>query len=584
MVALLIFGAGSALAQVTVTWGGSTGSWNVGSNWVGGVQPGVSDTAQVSSGSPSVDSAVSLAGMVFSGGTITGSANLTFTGTSSVWSGGTLTGAGATQVLAGGTLALTGTPSLSGRSLTNAGTVNFAPASFLSLTGSGTFTNTGLWNFQNNANFGSGTYTFVNQSGGILRKSSLTGQLNFNLPLTNNGVVDIAGGTFQIDGGGSATGAFALAADSLLIFNSNFTLNPGASFSAAGILQLASNTLTLGAGYTFSPADWSFIGGTLTGDGAWEVPLPSTHFWSSGTLSGTGATTVKGTLIISGGSPAISGRSITNQGTVSFMPTSNVALSGNVAFVNAPSATFDLAGDNGFNRISGTHTFANQAGAILTKSAGTGILDFSLPVTNAGQVTVSSGTLLFSSTFTNTGGAIVVADGATAQFSGGLGLTNGVLTGNGTIIGDVSSGGLIAPGASPGQLNITGNLTLLASSITLFELGGLNQGSGYDFLNVSGTASLGGNLQLSFVNGFQSTILPTDTFTLLSASLRTGAFANAPTSGLRLPTTDGFGSFQVDYTGITVNLTNFAPVPEPATWALLLLGGLLVTFQLRRRQ
>ena len=41
---------------------------------------------------------------------------------------------------------------------------------------------------------------------------------------------------------------------------------------------------------------------------------------------------------------------------------------------------------------------------------------------------------------------------------------------------------------------------------------------------------------------------------------------------------------QVDYTGITVNLSNFVPVPEPSTWILLLTGSLLVTFQLRRRR
>jgi hypothetical protein len=321
----------------------------------------------------------------------------------------------------------------------------------------------------------------------------------------------------------------------------------------------------------------------MTGPGTWEIPLGATHLWSNGTLTGTGATNIKGELSITGGNPTLNDRNLTNQGILYFAPANYLTLTGNVTITNAPSSFFNLAADTTFNRGAGTHVFDNQAGATLVKSAGTGVSDFNLPVTNAGNIIVNSGTLRFSSTFTHTGGTIVVDQGATAQFTAGLNLTSGVLAGGGTVLGNVTVGGLVVPGSSPGQLSISGNLTLLNTSATIFELGGTAPVTGHDFISVTGTATLAGQLLVSFVGGFQSTVLPSDTFTLLAASSRLGTFVNAPTSGLRIFTTDGLGSFQLDYTATGLTLSNFAAVPEPSTWALMLVGTLVVALQLRRR-
>ncbi len=205
-----------------------------------------------------------------------------------------------------------------------------------------------------------------------------------------------------------------------------------------------------------------------------------------------------------------------------------------------------------------------------------------IPFTNTGNLLAQAGTLAFASTFTNTGGSLTAA-GGNFSFSGGLNVGTGTLGGTGTITGNVTAGGLVSPGNSPGQLTIAGNLTLLNTSTTLFELGGTTQGTGYDFLNVTGTAALDGTLQLKFVNNFASTVQPTDTFTLLTAASRTGTFTNLPTRGLRLFTTDGLGSFEVSFSSTSLSLANFVPVPEPSTWALLITGTLLVVVQLRRR-
>eukprot|EP01041_Mallomonas_annulata_P034066 gene34066-56778_t len=183
-----------------------------------------------------------------------------------------MSGAGTTHILAGGTLAIpnTGNPTLSGRGLTNAGIVNFSPSSYLILSGTGkTLTNLsgGLWDFKNNQVFNvSGAWNFDNQAGAVLRKSVTTGTLSFNLPLTNAGTVDVKGGIFSLDQGGSSTGLFDLAAGSTLKFNSNFTLGAGSSFSSTGLLELASGTLTLARSTAFAPAThFTLTNGTLTG-------------------------------------------------------------------------------------------------------------------------------------------------------------------------------------------------------------------------------------------------------------------------------------------------------------------------------
>ncbi len=68
----------------------------------------------------------------------------------------------------------------------------------------------------------------------------------------------------------------------------------------------------------------------------------------------------------------------------------------------------------------------------------------------------------------------------------------GVLGGNGTIVGDVTADGVIAPGASIGALTINGDLILGPASTLAIE----TDANGTDLLTVTGNASLGGALVL----------------------------------------------------------------------------------------
>ena len=85
-------------------------------------------------------------------------------------------------------------------------------------------------------------------------------------------------------------------------------------------------------------------------------------------------------------------------------------------------------------------------------------------------------------------------------------------------------------------------------------------------MNVVGTASLGGQLQLALINGFAPA--GGQTFSIVQAASLTGTFGNVA-NGQRVATIDDLGSFQVHYgTGSTFNpnqivINNFIANPLP---------------------
>src|ERR1043165_2133065 len=124
-----------------------------------------------------------------------------------------------------------------------------------------------------------------------------------------------------------------------------------------------------------------------------------------------------------------------------------------------------------------------------------------------------------------------------------------MLSGNGTIGAGVTNAGVISPGASAGRLDIFGTLVLSHSSEVRLDVGGYQQTTQYDFIRVTGNATLGGTLAVSFNNNFQSVVTNGASFTVLSnATAFTGAFANVA-SGATLTTSDGFARFTVLYAG-----------------------------------
>ena len=151
---------------------------------------------------------------------------------------------------------------------------------------------------------------------------------------------------------------------------------------------------------------------------------------------------------------------------------------------------------------------------------------------------------------------------------------NQSIGGSGTIEGNVTNNGTIAPGASPGALEINGSYTQAATGSLLMEIAGTDAEL-FDTLSATGPASLDGLLNVALLDGFVPSA--SDSFRILSASSVSGTFDNVV--GGTIAFSDG--QFNVAYSPSGVTLSNFAPVPEPGAFALI---GLAMTTAIARRR
>lgn len=125
------------------------------------------------------------------------------------------------------------------------------------------------------------------------------------------------------------------------------------------------------------------------------------------------------------------------------------------------------------------------------------------------------------------GGTIEVLNGGRINSVGpvrldGVGTFAATITGaDGTIDGDVTLAGRIAPGKPVGQLSIDGNLSLASTADFQVDVAGLDSKS-FDQLHVSGAAQLAGSLTVRSSNGYVP--LPGQSFEVLRFGSSTGSF------------------------------------------------------------
>jgi hypothetical protein len=198
--------------------------------------------------------------------------------------------------------------------------------------------------------------------------------------------------------------------------------------------------------------------------------------------------------------------------------------------VNAAGATFDLQSDASFGHFNGGNTFTNNG--LLRKTGGTGTSFVStggLAFNNGptGVVSALSGTVDFDGSVTTEPGSLIQGFAVNTQ--------NASVTDNGTT----------GPGTSPGILSWVGSYAPRAGARLAIELGGLTAGTQHDQLAVTGNASLGGTLKISFVGGFTPNV--GDQFTILTANSVTGVF-----DAVEEPANT---SFIVTYSGTSVVIT-----------------------------
>ena len=179
---------------------------------------------------------------------------------------------------------------------------------------------------------------------------------------------------------------------------------------------------------------------------------------------------------------------------------------------------------------------------------------------------MGASSLTATGTYTQSAGSFLLA-GGTVQSNNALNFQGGLVDARGTITAAIQNNALLRPALGGSGLNVTGNISLLSNSQLVFQLGGLTQGTQYGFLNVSGNVSLGGQLVVSFVNGFENSVANGNSFTVLSSTTAlTGAFANVA-SGSRLTASNAAGSFLVSYNGNNIVLSDYSNSMRPAPTA-----------------
>ena len=184
-------------------------------------------------------------------------------------------------------------------------------------------------------------------------------------------------------------------------------------------------------------------------------------------------------------------------------------------------------------------------------------------------------------------GFLSVHNGAEA-FGGliGLGPTGQIGGNQGRIHADVmGTDGRITPGNSPGLLQIDGNVTLSGQAALELEIAGNQAGISYDVLQVTGNLQMsGGQVVLKFLNGFAPKA--GDVFDLLQVGGTLALDGTTPVQVQGLQAGWTFNLQQGDGHGLRLVSLNqgVALVPEPATWALWLLGAAVMLRQLGQRR
>jgi hypothetical protein len=94
---------------------------------------------------------------------------------------------------------------------------------------------------------------------------------------------------------------------------------------------------------------------------------------------------------------------------------------------------------------------------------------------------------------------------------------NGLVSGSGNFFGPGTANfnGGMALGASPAEVSFEGNVVLGASNTLFAELGGIVPGDEFDSIDIAGTATLAGALDISLLGGFTPSL--GDTFDIITA-------------------------------------------------------------------
>jgi len=559
-------------AQAQLSWGtngtGGSSTWNAtNTNWYNGASNVVWDSTSATfagtAGAVTVSGTQNATGLTFStsGYTLGGSGAINLTGAPVISGLATIN-----TVLSGtsGMTLQTGSKTLGGDNtglsglVTLNGTSSFVAARIANSNALGS--SSALADRVNIVNGGSGATLQLN-SGIILPKyittvgtttietitgnTSLTGNLVpggtlvFSLAASTNLTLSGSAGLGQSGSSIQTTGTGRLIVDA------------AAGVTAYGLQIRNSASVQVNSGATLGSANVFF-------DGAAGAPILSLNGSTVSNSVYVGSTPTPVIENMAAGSSTFNGQILNNGGNFTTTLRSTTSGTLNVSgLINDSTRTASVS--------IGSTSFSNSGVVNLSRATGN---------TYDGGTTVHSGTLLVSNTSNSaTGtGAVTVASGA-------------ILGGSGFITGAVTVNGTLAPGTSAGIIN-TGALSLSSGSLLAVEINGITAGTLYDQVKVTGSVTLGGNLDV--VLGY--TPVETTNFFIIDndgAEAVTGLL-NGYAQG-DFFTLHG-SSWLISYEGnigtnafLGGNDVVIQAIPEPSTTLLVGLGLAAGLFGLRRR-
>ncbi len=343
---------------------------------------------------------------------------------------------------------------------------------------------------------GTGRTTLSNQSvgfsnvGGTIQVDSGTLVLPGSGVSTGGGIFNVAvGATLDLNGGGTNAnfvgtytgggGGTVLFAGGQINNNDLLTFNfPGAMFQwTAGGMQVGlinSGTMNLAG-----PGSKSLV--RLANNGIFNVG-GSGAFGIGDTFSNSAS----GTIALLGDAP-INGGIISNAG---------------IFRKNGPTGA-TVIGSNTFNN---TGTVTLQTGSVQFSS-----------FTNSATVQVMSGTAISFTGYHQTGGTLQLDNTTATAGVNGFTFDGGTVTGNGTLVGNVTNNASLTIGSTNGGgsgVTITGNYAQFISSTLNVNIGG-NSAGAFGMLTITGNAHIDGALNVNLVNGWKFRV--GDTYRILTA-------------------------------------------------------------------
>ena len=230
-----------------------------------------------------------------------------------------------------------------------------------------------------------------------------------------------------------------------------------------------------------------------------------------------------GTVNLSGGGSIDIEDALDVQGTGSISVTDSTFAVGGELAIGQPSggtATIDLL-DNGILNVLAGNITLNTTGIITVDG---GMLNAANIFFNGGILNLAGSSVNAQSIDLTGGGAFNMTTGTlAAETIVGNFQSNGGTVDIGSIIGDlINDGSTVTPGDSPGIMTVNGSYTQTATGTLEVEIGGLEAGTAYDQLNVTGQAALDGTLAVSLINNFTPDYF--DSFAVMTFASLVGNF------------------------------------------------------------